>query len=164
MRPAPISLTTYFVRELQFKLNESFQPSTPYIPVIEDLDLTPSATAKAEDRRIWDVGLRLELNPALGRNAPYRLLIEVAGIVQVDSSVAEQNIERFVQINGTSVLFGAAREIVRAVTSRGPHGQIMLPTVTFWEPRPQPEPEVKQPETAAVTDKDLTKVGQSESL
>jgi preprotein translocase subunit SecB len=151
MRPASISLTTYFVRELQFKLNDSFERLRPYIPTLEDLEVTTDAVTKTEDRRSWELCLRLALNPAPERNSPYSFLIEIAGIVQVEASVKDENIERFVRINGTSLLFSAAREIVRAVTSRGPHGSILVPTVTFWEPKPQPaqEPIAEESVTSA---------------
>ena len=59
------------------------------------------------------------------------------GFVTVAESVAEHKIERFAQINGTSLIFAAAREIIKAATSRGPFQALLLPTVTFWEPPPE---------------------------
>jgi len=72
------------------------------------------------------------------------------GFIRVADSVTEENIERFVRINGTSLIFSAAREIIRAVTSRGPFQPLLLPTVTFWEAKPQAPAEVKEPESPGV--------------
>lgn len=138
MRPAQISLTTYFVRELQFKLNGSFEPLSPWTTKLEDFEVTPRPVSKTEDRRSWELNLRLALNAPPERNCPYSFLIDLVGMVQVDQTVRDENIERFIDINGTSLVFSAAREIIRAVTSYGPHKPILLPTVTFWEPKPAP--------------------------
>ena len=57
-----------------------------------------------------------------------------------------ENVERFVGINGASLVFSAAREILRAVTSLGPNGAVLLPTVTFWEPKVTPTPVIEKTE------------------
>jgi preprotein translocase subunit SecB len=36
------------------------------------------------------------------------------------------------EVNGASMLYGAAREIVRAMTARGPYFQTVLPSVSFY--------------------------------
>jgi len=138
MRPAQISLTTYFVRDLEFKLNEAFEPLTTWGTSLEDFDVTAKATPKTEDRRNWEVTLRLAFNPPPERNSPCTFVIEVTGSIQVDASVKDENVERFVNINGVSLVFGATREIVRLITSYGVSKPILIPTVTFWEPKPAP--------------------------
>jgi preprotein translocase subunit SecB len=147
MRPAQISLTKYFVNEFQLKVNPAFDPQKPQPVQVDDLDLLPKATSLSPDRRSWNVALRLTLDAAPERNMPYNFLIEVIGTVLVDPTVKDENIERLIQINGMSLVFSVTREIVRAMTSRGPWGDVLLPTVTFWEPKPAPpaeEPEGKQ--------------------
>lgn len=99
--------------------------------------------------------MRVEWDLPPERNAPCNLLVEVVGDVQVDQTVTDENIERFIRINGSSLVFSATREIVRAITSRGPSRAVLLPTVTFWEPKPvqpasQPEVRTSQPEHASV--------------
>src|SRR5438552_880447 len=135
MRAAQISLTNYFVSELQFAANQTFDPDKTSCLEIEDLQVTHEATAKTENRRSWQLTLRVALNAPSERNLPYSFLVSVVGFVTVDQSVKDENVERFVNINGASLLFSAAREIVRAVTTRGPFKSILLPTVTFWEPK-----------------------------
>lgn len=145
MRPAQISLTKYVVNEFQLKVNKAFDSLKPTVVQVDDLQLLPEATPLSTDRRSWSVILRLTLDAAPERNMPYTVSIEVVGTVLVDQTVKDENIERFIQINGMSLVFSVTREIVRAMTSRGPWGGVLLPTVTFWEPKPAPsEPEPKQ--------------------
>jgi hypothetical protein len=66
--------------------------------------------------------------------------VEIIGFVRASPLVKEEDIERLMRINGTSLVFSAAREIIRAITSRGPFKPILLPTVTFWEAKPPPPP------------------------
>ncbi len=141
MRPAQIALDNYFVSELQFTANQSFNADQPHPIDITDLQVTHDAVSISENRHKWQITLRVALNTKSDRNLPYCFLVEMVGFVDVADSVSEENIERFVGINGTSLLFSAAREIVRAVTMRGPFKPILLPTVSFWEPKPEPPPE-----------------------
>ena len=40
---------------------------------------------------------------------------------------------RFVQVNGSSMLYGMAREHIRSLTAAGPWGAIILPTMSFYD-------------------------------
>lgn len=144
MRPAQISLTKYVVNEFQLKVNKAFDSQKPTVVHLDDLQLSPEATPLSTDRRSWKVALQLALEAAPERNMPYTFSIEVVGTVLVDQTVKDENIERFIQINGMSLVFSVTREIVRAMTSRGPWGGVLLPTVTFWEPKLTPS--AKEPE------------------
>lgn len=135
MRAAQISLTNYFVSELRFKANQTFDPEKPSVIAVDDLKVTDEAIPKTESRRAWQITMRISLEDDSARNFLCSFNIEIIGWVEVDQSVTEENIERFVRINGNALVFSAAREIVRAVTSRGPTRSVLLPTVTFWEPK-----------------------------
>jgi len=146
MKAAQIELTNYFVSDLQFTANHGFDAEKPSTIAIEDLQATSQATPKEDDPRSWQITLRIALNAPVERNAPYSFTVEIIGFIHVADSVKDDRIERFVRINGTSLIFSAAREIVRAVTSRGPFKALLLPTVTFWEAKPEP-PSEAEPET-----------------
>jgi preprotein translocase subunit SecB len=137
MKAAQIELTDYFVSDLQFTANREFDVKNPSTSTVDDLQVTNQASPKADDLNNWQITLRIALNAPPDRNSPYSFLVEMIGFVHVADSVKAENIERLVRINGTSLVFSAAREIVRAVTSRGPFKPILLPTVTFWEAKPQ---------------------------
>src|SRR5438105_2919949 len=134
MRAAQIELTNYFVSELQFSANWAFDPKAESSISIQDLQVIPTANAKPDSRREWQITLRVSLNAPPERNAPYTFLIEMIGFIHVDDSVTDDRVERLARINGTSLVFSAIREIIRAATSRGPYKPVLLPTVSFWEP------------------------------
>lgn len=136
MRAAQIELTDYFVSDLQFTANREFDANVPSSTTVDDIQVTNQASPKAEDPSQWQITLRIALNAPPDRNSPYSFLVEMIGFVRVAESVKPENSERLVRINGTSLVFSAAREIVRAVTSRGPFKPFLLPTVTFWEAKP----------------------------
>jgi len=136
MKAAPVQLTNYFVSELQFVANQSYNRDSPTSVTAEDLQVALQPSQKEDNKREWQITLRVALNASPESNSPYSFLIEIIGFVTVAESVAEHKIERFAQINGTSLIFAAAREIIKSATSRGPFQGLLLPTVTFWEPPP----------------------------
>lgn len=136
MRAAQISLTNYFVSELQFAANHAFDAAAPTTLQINDLQVVHDVEAKTADRRSWQLKLRVGSNAPAEQNMPCTFLVEIIGFVQVAESVSEDHIERLATINGLALVFSAAREVVRAVTARGPFKSVLLPTVTFWEPMP----------------------------
>jgi preprotein translocase subunit SecB len=140
MKAALIDLTNYFVTELQFNANHGFDVQKPPQTGVDDLQVTPALSPNSEDLRNWQITLRIGLNAPLERNSPYSFLVEIIGFVRASPLVKEEDIERLMRINGTSLVFSAAREIIRAITSRGPFKPILLPTVTFWEAKPPPPP------------------------
>lgn len=156
MRVAQIQLTNYFVSELQFAANRGFKRDAPSNITADDLQVSHQASANVENERQWQITLRVALHAAPESNSPYSFLVEMVGFIQVDTSVTEDRIERFARINGTSLIFAAAREIIKAATSRGPFPPLLLPTVTFWEPKKEkqspPETSINaSPETGAET-------------
>ena len=135
MKAAQIQLTNYFVSELQFAANRDFKLDSPSSVGAEDLQVTHQTSAKEENKRQWQITLRIALNASPDSNSPYSFLVEMIGFIDVAESVSDDRIERFARINGTSLVFAAAREIIKAATSRGPFPPLLLPTVTFWEPK-----------------------------
>jgi preprotein translocase subunit SecB len=136
MKSAQIEITDYFVSDLQFTANSEHDTNKPSKSSIEDIQITNQAD-QIGDPRSWQITQRIAINAPSDRNAPYSFLLEIIGFIHVADSVVETNIERFVRINGASLVFSAAREIIRSATARGPYKSILLPTVTFWEPKPE---------------------------
>ena len=147
MKPAQIQLTNYFVSELQFTANRGFETEADSKILVDDLQLVTTANPRPDSPREWQITLRIALDAPPERNAPYTFLVEMIGFIHVDESVTDDRVGRFARINGTSLVFGAAREIIKAATSRGPFPPVLLPTVTFWEPKQEaPQQEAPQQE------------------
>ena len=121
----------------------------PSTVATDELQVAHQALANSDDSRKWQITLRIALNASPESNSPYSFLLEMIGFIDVADTVSEDRIERFARINGTSLIFAAAREIIKAATSRGPFKPLLLPTVTFWEPKQDaPKQEIQKEEVS----------------
>jgi preprotein translocase subunit SecB len=94
----------------------------------------------------WLVGLSVEQGPCHEANIPYTFSVTLQGIVLALPGGPEgERLERAVKANAPAMLFGAAREMIRALTSRGPHRAIIIPSTSFLPPAGQPTPVKKKP-------------------
>jgi len=146
MKLSPIQLLDYQVTSLNVEACASFNREQP-------MDLDPAEVAvNALTKRLddeneprWAVTLSLRLEPVEGKNIPYRLSIDMVGLVTALAQNVDETIRHAVEVNGPSMLFGAAREILRDATSRGPHGPIILPSASFFTTPPKAAvPAIKQ--------------------
>lgn len=147
MKPARITLIGYFATELQLGTNHAFAPDQPV--QFRDSDLVVEVSTKQNEQAPrngdrWQVVMGIRHQPATGVNFPYSYRVVLVGQFGVGENVKPGDEERFVRIQGASVLYGMAREIVRALTGRGPYRPVILPTVSFYEPNPVIEATVAQ--------------------
>lgn len=142
MKPAPITLIEYFATELLLATNHSFQPDKPLQFGENDLfvNVTTQHNDKApKDGNRWQVSLEVRHQPGPQVNFPYSYRAVLIGQFGVAPSVQAQDEERMVKIQGASMLYSMAREIIRALTGRGPYRPVILPTVSFYEQKPATE-------------------------
>lgn len=83
------------------------------------------------NRRIWQVIVRVHLQSPPNAKAPYIGTVESAGMFSVAPDWPEEKIDQLVAVNGTGLLYSGIREMVCSITSRGPWGMIMIPTQSF---------------------------------
>jgi preprotein translocase subunit SecB len=81
----------------------------------------------------WKILLEIDFGKNEAITASYYGSIAVVGFVEVDSSYPEDQIADLVKITGSSLLFGAAREMLAIVTSRGPYKTLLLPSISFYD-------------------------------
>jgi preprotein translocase subunit SecB len=153
MKPAPIQLTDYFLTELHLSANPKFD-SKQEVPIqFKDFQVVFEATSNSDDKRNWQLSLKLQHQPPAEANVPYRFSAEMVGFFIVHPTYPAHLVERLVKTNGASMLFGALREIIREATARGPYAAVVLPSTSFYEPQdksgPAPKPAAQQPEPAA---------------
>jgi preprotein translocase subunit SecB len=84
-------------------------------------------------------------------NSPYAFTVEIVGLFHVLPAYPKDNSERLVKTNSPTLLYGIAREIVRDITSSGPHTGILLPSVSFFEPLPATPANSEAPTVPQVT-------------
>jgi preprotein translocase subunit SecB len=143
MKPAAISLLEYFATDLVLGTNPSFRPDQPL--QFEDKDLVIAVDAKQDataprNGKRWQVTLDVRHQPAADANFPYSYRVVLVGQFGVGENVKPEDEERWAKIHASSVLYGMAREIVRALTGRGPYRPVILPTVSFYEQGAAPKP------------------------
>lgn len=92
------------------------------------------------DERVMALFMRVTIHAAEESTPPaYTGHIELSGYYRVHENY-ESDPERLIRITGASMLYGVAREMVSAVTARGPHGLLTLPSVSFYEEAAKKKP------------------------
>lgn len=139
MKPAPIALIEYFATDLLLATNHSFHPEKPL--QFEEKDLVVNVSTRhnekaPKDGNRWQVSLEVRHQPGPETNFPYSYRTVLVGQFGVASSVKAEDEKRMVTIQGASMLYSMTREIVRALTGRGPYRPVILPTYSFYEQKP----------------------------
>lgn len=134
MKISPLQLERYFATDFHFTANREFEVGRPIELADGQFDVESSALRHSAETRKWQITLQIKYKPAPSANAPYSFSLEMVGFFEVADTFPEDQTEQMVRINGSSMLYGSAREIVRDLTGRGPHSAMMLPSVSFFEP------------------------------
>ena len=149
-QPSPLKCLSYFVTELVFTANPKHNPNAPV--TLDFSDLMISATAEpikgdATKERDWRVALRVVQNISdEKKNCPYNFTVAVLGTFRMHPKYPEDKAEQLVNINGSSILYSSARQILWEAMGNGPFRSLMLPTVSFVDSLPDnPESKVAEP-------------------
>jgi len=131
MKLSPLQLEAYFLTESSYRTNQDFNPEKE--PKLDDTDLQVSADVQPlqNQERRWQVTVNIKLQPKPEANSPCFLSITVIGSVWAAPNLPESNLDMMVRTNGPTMVYGAAREMVRDLTARGPFAPICLPSVSF---------------------------------
>lgn len=62
---------------------------------------------------------------------PYRGQLVMQGVVRMHGAKTLLERKQLAVVNGVSLMYGVARDMVCTLTSRGVHGQMLLPTLNF---------------------------------
>ncbi len=150
MIQAPLQLQDYWVDFIQVRTNPDFDPKAAADLDLETLDVqsdvAPIPIENVEKiGTAWMVTLAIRQTIPDKRNIPYEFSLDIAGVVAVHPSYTGEKLANVIQVNGPSMLFGAAREILRAATGRGPYPPVIIPSTNFFQRLPQkPEPAAEE--------------------
>lgn len=150
MTPAPLQLLDYWATSLRMEACPEYDQKQDTelhfdsITVENEVKLLDSPNPEKTGTQ-WLVGLSIEQGPFHEANIPYTFSVTLQGIVLALPGGPEgDRLERTVKANGPAMLFGAAREMIRALTSRGPHRAVIIPSTNFIPPPPSnPNPTQK---------------------
>jgi preprotein translocase subunit SecB len=149
---APLQLVDYWMDSIHLRANPAYNRDQPndlnpdLIHLKADVKELPSDNRETHGTR-WLVTLSIDQKIPEGKNVPYEFSIQLTGVVCVHPSLKGETLTHNIQVNGPSMLFGSAREIIRAATSRGPFAPLIIPSTSFLQRIPQPKPSAEK-ETA----------------
>jgi preprotein translocase subunit SecB len=130
----PLNLNNYAVLNCRMAVNPAYQPGKPSTFSFENLRIRNEVPKQPDDTNpVWIISLAIHLAPEPEHNMPYELELHIVGFFTVDPSCATELSRELAVTNGSSILFGTAREFLRTLTSAGPHPAIVLPAVSFTE-------------------------------
>ena len=130
---SPVECKNYVVLEAHMEVNKDFDTEKPLELVLSDLEIQHSLHQGEDKPNEGIVRVHVEMKHDQKKNVPYHVRVHLAGNFAIAAAFPAEKKEMFLKTNGASILFGVARELVRDLTSRGPHNQILLPTISFAE-------------------------------
>jgi preprotein translocase subunit SecB len=93
---------------------------------------------RKDDARNWLVELTVNFKGDKPET-PYIGEFKVLGRFHCAEEAPEASCANLVNVNGPSVLYSAVRELVLQLTARGPHRNVLLPSVTFIDRKELPK-------------------------
>lgn len=147
MKPAPLQLLDYWANSLRMEACPEFDSGSETqldfesITVHHGVKQIESPDPETNGTR-WIVGLSIEQAPCESANIPYTFAVSLQGVVlALPGGPTGERLERAIKANGPAMLFGAAREMIRAATGRGPHSAVIIPSTNFLPAAPPPAEE-----------------------
>lgn len=121
----PIGLIeTYFIRSIVIA-NPSYRGGSDRAAAAPKNDV--QVVDVGEDRPGFYLGtMHTVVNLDMDPSAPYVIDMECVGVFKANSTLTETEARRGILITANSVLYGAIREAVSALTGRQPHGALTL--------------------------------------
>lgn len=142
MKLAPLQLTDYFVHSIRVEAMADYDPSKEQDLDIASLQVTENCFRSNDDHpNRFAIDLVIKQDSLEGKNLPYAYELHMVGFIEVCPGFPKDKIRRVVETNGPSMLFGAAREILRSATGRGPYGPVLIPSTTFFKQVETPAPQ-----------------------
>ncbi len=141
MSQSPLSIEFYFFRRVHFELKDGFSAEThpldptsqgPEVNITSDLGRHPDEPYR----------FRIDLSIAGGQaneDYPFVFEIDAVGFFRVIDSYPAEQVELLAQVNGSSILYSAAREYLANLTGRSGYPPILLQSVSFVPPPAQVE-------------------------
>ena len=143
MKLSPLQLSRYVVTDIGCKANPKFNLEKEMLAALDQLSVNVKINALETEKGVpghsWSVEMDIVQKYKADQNFPYEFNISLLGIFAIQEGPDAEKETLFVQVNGSSTLYGMAREHIRALTAAGPWGAIILPTVSFYETKDNPQ-------------------------
>jgi preprotein translocase subunit SecB len=138
MKHSQLQLLRYIAPALSCSANPTFNPGKPHESGFEQFSVNAVvARQKAPDNfpgHAWSIEMTISQKLKEGQNFPCKYEVCLIGFFACkDGFPSAEAEDHFVRVNGSSILYGVARELIRYLTDSGPWGAIIIPTVSFYE-------------------------------
>ena len=138
MKHSPLQLLQYFVPEISFTANQTFNTEKGCEGGIEEFSVEAVAKHQAAPEnfqgRSWSVEMVISQKLKDGQNLPYKFSMTLVGMFAwLDKNATSEQEAQFVRVNGSTILYATAREVIRSTTTLGPWGPVILPTLSFYD-------------------------------
>ena len=132
MLPSPLQLDKYFFTKINLEAQFS------HCEEMGDIATKVSCAYKTDDERRWMVTLNVAIKQKETQKTPPTYLgeFEIIGFFHVDEDYDKEKLQKLVHFNAPAMLYGAVREMVLNLSSRGPNLHMTLPTVSFLDNKP----------------------------
>lgn len=100
---------------------------------IREITNTQQLPVDKDGLAVYRVLLRIAIENAGGKIAPYDIDVGVFGIFEISKDIPDEERKNLVTVNGCSMLYGAIREHIMTLSARSIHGILILPTVNFQD-------------------------------
>jgi preprotein translocase subunit SecB len=120
---SPLQLKDLKILRVQFDTRQVEEPGT-------DLEFSHAIEVhhSEEEGSPWLVRLDVQFKPRAEEDqSPYLGEVVVVGIFALDPEFPEEKSVEMVSMNAGAILYGAVRELLSNISSRGIHGPILLP-------------------------------------
>ena len=133
MSQSALQLERYFFIKVQIEAMQKCAPGA------QSTVQTKLEVGKNAEENRYMVALTINLAASEGQLPPYTGEIVVVGFFIVLDGFPKDDKDRLVGVNGASILYGAARELIINTTARGPWPPVVLPCMNFQASEPQTE-------------------------
>ncbi len=139
MKASPLNLLDYYVTELFVAVSNTFDLQKPVKLAFEDLSVDRQLIRRDDKKSgAWQLTMRVHLAAAPEKNAPYQVTLVLVGFFEVAPNYNPDMVETLIKVTGGSMLYGAARQVIRSATGQGPYSPLLLPAVSFYPPKQTP--------------------------
>lgn len=137
-------LENYKIEHVVVVLNEAYDASLPSHTgnIASSLNVAPHKQDPLRFRLTLDV----RIDPTEKREKeffPYRIAIKGRAAFVFKEGCGREEVDKFMRLNGASILYGLLRAQIAQITAQSVHGQFLLPTVNFTEAA-KDEPKAKK--------------------
>lgn len=131
MKP-PLTLNYHFFPRIQVVADSSISRTVKKASEFGYKFSTVTELRQSQDNPLeYQLQLTIHSDSAEGKIKGYDITLDVVGFIEADRDYPEEQRDGMISVVGASLLYGAARDFLYTITSRGPFPAVYLPTISF---------------------------------